>query len=326
MAVFAEAPASWYYLGSVAELARGPLRFELPGGKTYVGYRTESGKFAVLSAKCSHMGADLANGCVRGERIACPLHGWEYATDGKCLRIPVAEKEAAPSFARQASYPVVEQGGQIFFFNELSPRFPPPFFDSVGPAEIRAAPAFEMHDEVPWYFIGANAFDVQHFRNAHDRVLLDEPVVDAPHPFARRVILRLGVAGSSLSDRFTRWLAGPELTMTVTIWGGTLIFVSAKFRRTTTYGLMTVRPLEHNATHARVVVWVRRSAGPVGRLLLDRGNAWLRRHFIRKFLHSDLGRMSGVRYSPGRLIEADKYFRDYMEWLRQLHPSRPGSP
>ena len=107
--------------------------------------------------------------------------------------------------------------------------------------------------------------------------------------------------------------------MTVTVWGGTLIFVTARFRRATSYGLMTVRPLENDATHARVVVWVRRSASIVAHSLFDPFNLALRRRLIRDFLRSDLGRMSGVRYSPGRLIEADKPLADYMEWLRQLH-------
>ena len=46
---------------------------------------------------------------------------------------------------------------------------------------------------------------------------------------------------------------------------------------------------------------------------------WARRWFVQRFLHSDLGRMSGIRYAPGRLIDADKPFGEYMEWLRQIH-------
>ena len=122
-----------------------------------------------------------------------------------------------------------------------------------------------------------------------------------------------------MQDRLTRCFAGRDLTMTVTVWGGTLIFVTARFRRATSYGLMTVRPLDGEATLARVVVWVRRSESRLGRVLLDRANLELRRYFIRQFLHSDLGRMSGVRYFPGRLIAADQPFADYMEWLRQIH-------
>jgi hypothetical protein len=234
------------------------------------------------------------------------------------VHVPAARGEPPP-FGRQIQYPAVERGGQVFFFNAPRARFPAPFFDGVTPEQLRAARAFELRDDVPWYFIGANGFDVQHFRNAHDRVLVEEPVVDAPDPFARRITLRLRVAGHSFRDRITRCFAGPELTMSVTVWGGTLIFVTARFRRATSYGLMTVRPLEGEATLARVVVWVRRSESRLGRFFFDAANLELRRTFIRQFLYSDLGRMSGVRYFPGRLIAADKPFAGYMEWLREIH-------
>ena len=107
--------------------------------------------------------------------------------------------------------------------------------------------------------------------------------------------------------------------MSITVWGGTLIFVEARFRRTITYGLMTVHPLEHHATHCRVIVWVRRSDSGFARFIVDPVNAALRRFFIQTFLRSDLGRMAGVRYAPDRLIEADKPLVSYMDWLRAVH-------
>jgi phenylpropionate dioxygenase-like ring-hydroxylating dioxygenase large terminal subunit len=318
-ATFAASAVSWYYFGAMRELVRGPVAFDLPGGHRYVGFLGHDRTPVVLSARCAHMGADLANGCVREGRLVCPLHGWEYNADGHCVHIPAAAGGTPPAFARQTRFPTVERGGQVFFFNEPRARFPAPFFDGVAPAELRAARAFDLHDSVPWYFVGANAFDLQHFRNAHDRELVSEPVVDASDPFARRITLRLRVAGHSLGDRITRCFAGRELTMTITVWGGTLIFVCARFRRATSFGLMTVRPLEHNATHARVIVWVRRSRHLPGRILFDVASLEVRRFFIRQFLRADLGRMSGARYFPGRLIEADKPFAEYMEWLRLTH-------
>jgi phenylpropionate dioxygenase-like ring-hydroxylating dioxygenase large terminal subunit len=110
---FATHPASWYYLGTVLELVEKPLRLDLPGGHSYVGFRTKSGKLAVLNARCAHMGADLAAGCVVGERLACPLHGWEYSREGNCEHVPVSAD--IPAFARQVSFPVEERGGHVFF-------------------------------------------------------------------------------------------------------------------------------------------------------------------------------------------------------------------
>ena len=173
---FAPAPASWHYLGSSAAIAARPHRFDLPGGQSFVAFRPPGQPVVVLGARCSHMGADLSRGCVRAGRIVCPLHGWEYAADGKCARIPCGD--AVPEFARQRVHPVAEVGGQVFFFNGAEARFPMPFFDGVNGDDLHAARAFDIHEDVPWHLVIANGFDRQHFEKTHERTLLAEPVVD----------------------------------------------------------------------------------------------------------------------------------------------------
>jgi phenylpropionate dioxygenase-like ring-hydroxylating dioxygenase large terminal subunit len=314
---FSHAPASWYYLATVRELARGPVRFQLPDGHAYVGYRTASGKIAVLSARCSHMGADLALGCVRGERLACPLHGWEYAADGRCEHIPVSP--TVPDFARQPTFPVEERGGQIFFFNRPASRFPLPFFDGLSPDQLYAAPRFEFTVEAPWYLVSANGFDLQHFRCAHDRTLCGDPVVDQPHPFAWRLRARFRVTGSSWMDHLTRRFSGNEVEMSVTNWCGNLVFVTARFRRTTSYGIVSFVPLSERSTLVRDIIWVPLSRSSLGRAVIDPIDAQLRRYFIREFVRSDVERSAGLRYDRRRMIEADKVLVDYLDWLRPLH-------
>src|SRR5207245_8065832 len=95
---FQTAPTSWYYLGAANQLAKGPLAASL-AGRDFVGYQSETGEIAVLSGRCSHLGARLANGFVKGDRLVCPLHGWEYGVDGICKRIPAGDE--IPAFARQ---------------------------------------------------------------------------------------------------------------------------------------------------------------------------------------------------------------------------------
>lgn len=313
---FALAPNSWYYLGHKSELHRRPLRLDLPNGQAFVGFRTASGRYGVLSARCCHMGTDLSRGCVVGERLACPLHGWEYGRDGRCEHIPIQPE--IPAFARQLSYPVEERRGHLFFFNQPVARFPLPFFDGVSPDELEPARAFRLESDIPWYFVGANGFDVQHFLCAHDRVMRGEPVVDSPHEFAQRLTVRFAVAGHSLSDRLTRLFAGPEVTMTITVWCGTLVLVSARFRRTTSYGMMTVCPAPDQHTTARVVVWVRRSRHFLGRAWFDPLNAWIRSRFIHQFLSADIERMSGLRYNPHRLLPVDGPLAAHLDWLRKI--------
>jgi phenylpropionate dioxygenase-like ring-hydroxylating dioxygenase large terminal subunit len=245
--------------------------------------------------------------------LACPLHGWEYGANGICERIPAGEP--VPAFARQQSFPVQELGGHVFFFSREEARFPLPFFEGVSAGELLPARPFELLAEAPWYFVGANGFDIQHFRMAHDRTLLEEPEVTSPSQFARRVVAHFGVSGHSLQDRLTRWIAGSKVRMEVTVWGGTVILVRASFARTTTYGMFNVLPIDGERTRGRVIVWIRRSKTALGRLFFDRMNAAVRRMFIQAFLRSDLHRIAGLRYQPGNLIAADQIMADYFKWL-----------
>jgi phenylpropionate dioxygenase-like ring-hydroxylating dioxygenase large terminal subunit len=314
---FAAAPASWYYLASLAELSRMPRKLELPNNEVFVGFCGPDGRPVVLGGRCSHMQADLSLGCVKNGRLACPLHGWEYGSDGGGARIP--GDPTIPGFARQPVFPTAVRGGHVFFFKRAEARFPMPFFDTATPDSVVAARPFDLWSEVPWYFVGANGFDRQHFENAHDRRLVGEPIVDEPHRFARRSRLELAVEGNSLADRLTRVLAGPRSEMTVTSWCGSLIFVTARFRRAQTFGLMTVRPLKNAGTHARVIVWVRRTGHSLLSTVLNPLNAAIRRQFIKAFLQADLGPLSGTRHHPGRLIPSDKMLADYLVWLHAVH-------
>ena len=206
---FAPAPASWYHLGSISEITARPLRFDLPGGQAFVAFRAPGQPVAVLGGRCSHMGADLSRGCVKGGRLVCPLHAWEYAREGPCEHIPGSSE--IPAFVRQQNFPVEEQAGHVFFFNRPQTRFPLPFFTGKSGAELLAARPFELIVDAPWHLVSANGFDVQHFRCAHDRTLLGEPVVDSPHPFAWRLRAKFRVTGDSFRDRLTRWMAGSEV-------------------------------------------------------------------------------------------------------------------
>ena len=175
--LFPAYPVSWYWFCHSRELHRRPLSRELLG-RRLVAFRTVSGKVAVLDARCSHLGADLGRGCVVGEAIRCPFHNWEYGTDGRCVRIPVTD--AIPPTARQAVFPALERHGHVFFFNAPQPLFPLPFFPGADPADFVAARPFTTVLDCPWYMVGSNAFDLQHFRAAHDRRLIGEPEVDLP--------------------------------------------------------------------------------------------------------------------------------------------------
>jgi phenylpropionate dioxygenase-like ring-hydroxylating dioxygenase large terminal subunit len=311
------APASWYYAGRLEDFADGPVRFGLPGGNSYVIFCPADGQPAVLDARCAHMGADLAEGCVANGRLVCPLHGWEYSGDGKCAHIPASAE--IPKFARQPSFPVEVRSGHVFFFNRLKARFPLPFFEGVKDSDLLAPRCFEFTVDAPWYLVSANGFDVQHFRCAHDRTLLGEPVVDSPHEYSWRMRAAFTVTGDSFRDRLTRWISGLKVEMTIENWGGNLVLVTAKFQRTVTYGLVSFVPLDESRTLLRDIVWIPRRQSWIGRKLIDPVDARMRRSFIREFVRSDVHRSSGIQFRRSRMIAADKVLVDYMDWLQGIN-------
>jgi hypothetical protein len=258
---------------------------------------------------------------VIGEALQCPFHHWEYGPDGRCIRIP-AQAEV-PAFARQTCYPAIERHGYIFFFNGPKPLFDLPFFADCRPEEFGSARPFGTVLDCPWYMVPANAFDLQHFRSAHDRQLIGDPVIDCPAPFARRATGTFRVAGRSLQDTITRCVAGDQVTLSITDWCGNLMFTTARFRRTTSYGLVITEPLAQGGVHVRVLVFLRRSRRAPGRALVDALRLEIRRLFIMRFLSTDARLLNGVRYNAGGLIDCDRHLAEYFEWLAGVSQGVP---
>lgn len=311
--MFPTYPPAWYLFGSAREVHTRPVSKDLLG-RRLVAFRTTSGRLAILDARCSHLRADLGNGCVVGETVQCPYHHWRYGVDGRCVALPAMD--AIPAFARQRSYPVVERHGLLFFFNGPHPPYPLPFFADVDPAEFIAARPFGLTLYCPWWLVGANACDLQHFLGAHDRRLVGAPSVENLSLFARRASALFAVAGTSWRDRVTRWFGGGEVEMAITEWCGVQMFVTASFRRTRSYGMLTSIPLGRDSVFVRGVVFVKQSSNVVGRQLLDPLHLRLRRYFVKEFLRPDAElAVRGLRYNPGSLLPCDVEMVRYFTWL-----------
>ena len=193
-------PAAWYLFGDSREMHRRPVSKDLLG-RRLVAFRTAGGEVAVLDSRCSHLRADLGNGCVVNDTIQCPYHHWRYDRTGRCVDIPAGV--AIPEFARQASYPAQERHGLVFFFHGPRALYPLPFFADADPGDFIRARPFGMTLHCPWWLVGANACDLQHFLGSHDRKLAGPPTVENPTPYSRRARAPFAVVGTSWRDRLT---------------------------------------------------------------------------------------------------------------------------
>jgi len=106
----------WYPVCTAEELgSEEPLQVQLLGLK-FVAFRDSSGKAHVLSDTCIHRGGSLGHGTIEVDCIACPYHGWQFAGDGRCQKIPSEGSAKPPARAKVDSYPTEERYGIVFAF------------------------------------------------------------------------------------------------------------------------------------------------------------------------------------------------------------------
>ncbi len=79
-------------------------------------YRDAEGHLHALENACPHKGVELHKGYVKGDRLVCPYHGWEFGANGQCAHIPYLPLDQKLPAAQARSYPVQERYGLIWVF------------------------------------------------------------------------------------------------------------------------------------------------------------------------------------------------------------------
>jgi phenylpropionate dioxygenase-like ring-hydroxylating dioxygenase large terminal subunit len=106
----------WYPAGISAEITTTPVRRRMLG-QDFVLWRDSAGQVHCLSNTCCHRGGNLAGGKILADEVQCPYHGWTFAGDGRCTKIPSLGKGAkVPARVRVDAYPTAERYGLVFAF------------------------------------------------------------------------------------------------------------------------------------------------------------------------------------------------------------------
>lgn len=169
----------WQPVARLEDLEDGPQRAVLLDQPLAV-FLAESGEVSVVADRCAHRGASLSMGRVCGESIQCPYHGWEWAGDGSCVRIPsLADQRQIPPLARIPSYPVRLHWGLVWTALEEPLGDVPdvPWFDPDVWTWGHGDP-FEL--PVAFGLMIENFRDVAHFAFVHEATLGPQPVVVEP--------------------------------------------------------------------------------------------------------------------------------------------------
>lgn len=106
-----------------AAIRHSPVRvrlFDTP----YVLFRTREGRVAALEDRCAHRGVPLSRGKLQRDAIICPYHGWGYAPDGVCVRMPGAPSEVPLGSVRIPRLTTAERDGLVWVSASPEIRLP----------------------------------------------------------------------------------------------------------------------------------------------------------------------------------------------------------
>lgn len=114
----------WHCLGLAEPFRDGkPHSMDVFGSRVVI-FQDQAGELHVIDGYCPHMGADLGEGTIEGDTVACPFHGWRWGGDGKCKEIPYCTR--VPPKARIKSWPTLEENKQLFIWNDPEGNPPDP--------------------------------------------------------------------------------------------------------------------------------------------------------------------------------------------------------
>jgi phenylpropionate dioxygenase-like ring-hydroxylating dioxygenase large terminal subunit len=159
-------PIGWFMVTRADELEPGGIRERTFLGQQVVAFRTASGRAAVVSAHCPHLGANLARGgSVVEESLRCPFHSLRWGLDGRCVG---SDYPGDPSYAGTLPvYPTIERFGFLFAWHDPTggePSFDIPDLELAGWTDVAVTTIpIRAHVET----IHENGVDTVHFGVVH---------------------------------------------------------------------------------------------------------------------------------------------------------------
>ncbi|MBE0696532.1 MAG: aromatic ring-hydroxylating dioxygenase subunit alpha [Anaerolineaceae bacterium] len=174
----------WYIILESNEVRSGrPIGVTRMGEKMVL-WRSPEGKITCMVDRCPHLGAQLSQGKLCGDRLACPFHAFEYDASGQCCYIPALGKAGIPPKAMQVDiFPTFEAHGYIWiWWGDPRPDLPqPPFIADIDSSFSYAG----YRDPWPVHYsrMVENQLDVVHLPHVHyntigrgNRIVVDGPV------------------------------------------------------------------------------------------------------------------------------------------------------
>jgi len=164
-------PNYWYPVEFDKNVAKGQIiEVRFWGQNPVAVYRDEDGRLHAIENRCAHRQLPLSVGLVRGNRVICPYHGWEYNGAGELVHVPHDLFGKKMPRCTLRSYPLRVRYGLIWIF----------FGDAERAHEVAMPEIPELEGPNPWA-----SFPVDFTWKAHHSMLIDN-VSDFTHEFLHR--------------------------------------------------------------------------------------------------------------------------------------------
>ncbi len=127
-------PNQWYPLLESARVKRRPVPVARMGEKLVL-WRDDAGRIVCWRDRCPHRGVALSRGRIRDGTLECGYHGFRFAPDGACVRMPCEGPDARiPAGLRATPRTVREAYGLVWlFWGEAGEALPEiPWFEEFG--------------------------------------------------------------------------------------------------------------------------------------------------------------------------------------------------
>jgi len=336
---------AWYYVCPSSLIPAGRAKSFSVCGHHVVIFRSEDGsELNAMDGFCPHMGTDLGIGTVRGSRLACFFHHWEYDGKGTCQHIPCAED--IPRHAKLRPYAVEEHFGSIWIFPDDQPDFPMPRwpeFDSASDA-LRVVFDKSYHRSCHHHVTMINGIDAQHLRTVHGFDLAMQLDVDDHSADPDMGTIDFTLSGSLPCDkpgeRIVHCLSGGSYAYSMRYSGGSVglltilqsVKLFGRWKLPTLHMLFAYRPLAFGDTLVQPIFVTPKRSGLFGGIT-ERILIWMTRRAFRILQDEDGKIYDNMRFNPVALIDIDQPVKRFIDTINDLKPSiwsgawrQPASP
>jgi len=171
-------PDGWYRVANSKDIKPGEVRHIQCLGEQIALFRSDTGRIAALEAFCPHLGANLAYGEVKGDRLQCPFHGWQLDGNGRVCQPRISE-----AFV-QRRWEAIEYYGMILVYHPASGKPPPYQLPSQEKIDSGQQSYRGHHDageaEIHIIEFAENTVDFTHFSTVHGTICIPWTQIKLP--------------------------------------------------------------------------------------------------------------------------------------------------